>query len=228
MNSQGYADTPRANQERIRTGDCLLLSMILHMLLKRPKIVNNCEMRPSINVEHDLRGRFLRELTWGYSWQRTRALNSCPLNEEAFPSIYTVRFKLKRYRAAWTSYRVRQVQATEHTQKESIGARTIIYLRKEKLWSSTSSTSFVLIICLCFKQECIPWAGHNSNWIGPQCRCPGIESGHRNLSPLWRSSGNLHCLGRCGGKAGRLSVPNCPWSHFHTLRMQKKSKYIPM
>ncbi len=104
MNSQGYADTARANQERIRTGDCLLSSMFLHMLLKRQKkIANDCDMRASSNFlkkfMQDLRGRFLRELTWLYSWQRTGTLNSSPLNQEAFPSNHIVRCKLKRYSA---------------------------------------------------------------------------------------------------------------------------------
>lgn len=69
------------------------------------------------DFEQDLRGRFLRELTWLYSWQRTGTLNSSPLNQEAFPSNHIVRFKLKRYSAAWTSYWVGKSQAAELTQK---------------------------------------------------------------------------------------------------------------
>ncbi len=55
MNSQGYADTARANQERIRTGDCLLSSMFLHMLLKRQKkIANDCDIEQAATFKKNL------------------------------------------------------------------------------------------------------------------------------------------------------------------------------
>lgn len=88
---------------------------------EKTKIVINCELRSYSKVftkfEQDLRGRILGELTWFYSRQGTRALNGHPLNEEAFPSNHSIRFKLKSYSAAWTSNWVGQSQTAELTQK---------------------------------------------------------------------------------------------------------------